>query len=89
MNITLKADDFTNLFDVWMGWGQDWKTQQDRFDKGISYEWKNAYWFEVFYSNLILAREYLKHVGHSFEITNDEAGGWVILTDYDYAVGVQ
>jgi hypothetical protein len=38
MNITLKADDFTNLFDVWMGWGQDWKTRQDRFDKGISYE---------------------------------------------------
>ena len=87
MQVKLDAADFNSLWDLSMEWGQDWKSQSDRFDKGISYEWKFAYWFEVSYANLVLAREYLKSIGAPFEITNDEGSGWVILTNYDHAFG--
>jgi len=82
MEVKISAEDFDNLWDASMKWGNDWKTKSDRFESGISYHWKYAYWFEMSYANLILAREYLKSIGRSFEITSDEAGGWVILTDY-------
>jgi len=88
MQVKLNASDFNYLWDSSMAWGEDWKYQADRFDKGISYHWKHAYFFELSYANLVLAREYLRDTGISFEITNDEAGGWVILTDYDHAFGM-
>lgn len=87
MQVKLDASDFNSLWDASMEWGQDWKLQASRFDNGISYNWKFAYWFEISYANLVLAREYLKSIGASFEITDDEAGGWVILTNYDHAFG--
>ena len=87
MQVKLDASDFNNLWDASMEWGQDWKLQASRFDNGISYNWKFGYWFEISYANLVLAREYLKSIGAAFEITNDEAGGWVILTNYDQAFG--
>lgn len=85
MQVKIDSNDFNQLWDSSMEWGESWKFQADRFDDGISWHWKHAYFFELAYANLILAREYLKSIGVSFEITNDEAGGWVILTDYDHA----
>ena len=83
MQVKMNADDFNNLYDAAMEWGESWRVQKDRFDSGISFFWKYAYFFDMAYANLILAREYLKDSGQSFEITSDEAGGWVILTNYD------
>ena len=88
MQVKLDAGDFNQLWDASMEWGESWKLQGDRFDNGISFHWKHAYWFELHYANLVLAREYLTSIGAPFEITNDEAGGWVILTDYDHAFGM-
>lgn len=87
MAIKLSGEDYTHLFDSTMAWGQDWKEQADRFDKGVTYDWKHAYWFELSYANFVLAREFLIQNGHSFQWTNDAAGGWVILTNYDWALG--
>ena len=85
MDVKLTPEDFTNLWDQSMEWGTEWKSQSERFDSGISYYWKHAYFFEICYANFVLARSYLKAIGVSFEVTHDAAGGWVILTDYDWS----
>ena len=85
LEVTLTAEDFMNLWDESMDWGNEWKTQADRFNRGISFDWQKAYFFEVSYANFILAKSYLKAIGAAFDFTSDEAGGWVILTDYDWA----
>ncbi len=81
MKIT--SNDFTNLFDTSMEWGKDWEHMAYRFDLKISYKWDRAYWFEN-YANLIIARTYLEQNGYEYEITSDMAGGWAILTDYQF-----
>ena len=85
MQVTLTQEDFTNLWDQSMEWGNDWKVQAERFDSGISFHWQRAYFFEIAYANFILAKSYLQSIGVAFEVTHDAAGGWVILTDYDWA----
>lgn len=85
LEVRLTPEDFTNLWEQSMDWGQEWKIQADRFDNGISFNWQKAYFFELCYANFVLARSYLKSIGVLFEVTNDAAGGWVILTDYEWA----
>jgi hypothetical protein len=85
LEVRLTAEDFTNLWEQSMDWGVEWKSQAERFDNGISFHWQKAYFFELCYANFVLARTYLKGIGVSFEVTNDAAGGWVILTDYDWS----
>ena len=60
----------------------EWRAQDGRFDPPVSYEWKRAYWFEMSYANLLFAKLYLDEKGYDYEIASDEAGGWVILTNY-------
>ena len=80
----LTNEDFNRLWDNSMGWGDEWRAQEDRFDPPVSYEWKRAYWFELAYANLIMAKTYLEEQGYAFEVSSDEAGGWVLLTNYEY-----
>lgn len=79
----LSSNDFINLFDASMEWGGEWEIQSDRFVPNVSYGWKRAYWYEN-YSNLVLSRAYLKQEGYKYQMSSDEAGGWVILTDYEF-----
>jgi hypothetical protein len=65
-----------------MGWGSEWRAHDGRFDPPVSYEWKQAYWFEMSYANLLFAKLYLDEKGYDYEVASDEAGGWVILTNY-------
>ena len=78
----LTNEDFDRLWDTSMGWGSEWRAQDGRFDPPVSYEWKQAYWFEMSYANLLFAKLYLDEKGYDYEIASDEAGGWVILTNY-------
>jgi hypothetical protein len=34
------------------------------------------------YANLLFAKLYLDEKGYDYEVASDEAGGWVILTNY-------
>ena len=79
----LSSNDFTNLFDTSMEWGGEWESKGDRFIPHISYGWKRAYWYDS-YANLVLSRAYLKQEGYEYQMSSDEAGGWVILTDYEF-----
>lgn len=78
----LTNEDFDRLWDTSMGWGSEWRAHDGRFEPPVSYEWKQAYWFEISYANLLFAKLYLDEKGYDYEIASDEAGGWVILTNY-------
>ena len=85
---TLTKNDFSNLFDVAMEWGGHWKAQADRFEPGISFNaWQWAYWFEINYAAFLLAKDFLESNGYGYTTTTDEAGGWVILTNYNFETG--
>jgi hypothetical protein len=78
----LTNEDFDRLWDASMGWGDEWRDKADRFDPLVSFKWLQAYWFEMSYANLLFAKLYLDEKGYDYEIASDEAGGWVILTNY-------
>ena len=78
----LTNEDFDRLWDTSMEWGSEWRAHDGRFDPPVSYEWKQAYWFEMSYANLLFAKLYLDEKGYDYEVASDEAGGWVILTNY-------
>ena len=78
----LTNEDFDRLWATSMEWGSEWRAHDGRFDPPVSYEWKQAYWFEMSYANLLFAKLYLDEKGYDYEIASDEAGGWVMLTNY-------
>jgi hypothetical protein len=80
----LTEQDFQNLWDTSMAWGSEWRAQDGRFDPPVSYEWRQAYWFELSYANLVMARTFLESKGEDYEVSSDEAGGWILLTNYEY-----
>ena len=82
MTLKLSEQDFENLWDSSMEWGGEWEIQWERFTPTVSYGWKRAYWFDS-YASLILARTFLKENENDFQFASDEAGGWVLLTDYE------
>ena len=85
IQIDLKAADFEQLWNNSMEWvNQDWQKQEDRFDPSPLFSWKYAYWFDN-YASLKMAEAYLNGVGSArglSEVHSDEAGGWVLLTNY-------
>jgi hypothetical protein len=84
MNLLLTEQDFDRLWDTSMEWqGAGWEAQDGRFSPPISYRWKRAYWFELAYANFVIACSYLEEQGHKYETAEDEAGGWVIVTNYE------
>lgn len=81
----LSEQDFDRLWDTSMQWqGVGWEAQEGRFDPPVSYEWARAYWFELAYANLVMAKDFLDSKGEGYEVSSDEAGGWVLLTNYEY-----
>lgn len=84
MNLTITERDFDRLWDNSMQWqGYGWEQQDGRFSPAVSFKWKRAYWFELAYANFLIACAYLDGQGHKYQAAEDEAGGWVILTDYE------
>ena len=84
MNLMMTERDFDRLWDTSMRWqGEGWEKQEWRFSPPVSFRWERAYWFELAYANLLLACAYLEERGHKYETAEDEAGGWVILTNYE------
>jgi hypothetical protein len=81
MKITEK--DFNRLWDTSMAWGKDWQVQSDRFDADVSFDWKQAYWFDS-YSQIVLARMFFIDENIPYQISADESFGWVLLTDHKY-----
>ena len=85
IQIDINAADFEQLWSNSMQWrGQDWEKQADRFNPMPLFTWKFAYWFDN-YSSLKIAQAFLNSVGSmqgSSKIHSDDAGGWVLLTNY-------
>ena len=86
MELLMTAKDFDRLWDTSMEWqGQGWESQDGRFSPPVSFKWKRAYWFELAYANFLLACSFLEEQGHKYETAEDDAGGWIIVTDYESA----
>ena len=90
VTIELCRDDFVRLGENSMLWGGDdgWRDQQEGFHPlnddhgGINWDAKYAHWFTDA-ASMILARAYLGGIGESHQVLTDEAGGYVITTDYN------
>lgn len=88
--------DFDLLAENAMEWGQHWAAHDGRFEHmeqhyatAPSYKWAIAYWVGRHWTGVILAKSWLEHAGHAYEILSDQAihpngdsFGFVILTDY-------
>ena len=84
MNLLMTERDFDRLWDTSMEWeGNGWEAQDGRFSPPVSFRWKRAYWFELAYANFILACAYLEEQGQKYETAEDDAGGWIIVTNYE------
>jgi hypothetical protein len=82
LTITLNAEDFENLWDSSMAWsGNDWELQDKRFEPQPKYDWKYSYWFDS-YSALLIARDFLTNQNCPSTTHADNAGGWVLLTNF-------
>jgi len=83
VNLLMTEKDFDRLWDTSMAWGNHWRAQDGRFSPPVSFRWKRAYWFELAYANFLLACSYLEEQGHKYETAEDDAGGWIIVTNYE------
>ena len=82
LKIKINSNSFEHLWDNSMAWaGTDWQAQAERFEPKPKYNWKYAYWFES-YPALLIARAFLESQGKRHAIHSDEAGGWVLLTNF-------
>jgi hypothetical protein len=80
IEIDLTAADFERLWVNSMRWqGINWEEQAARFDPLPEFSWTYAYWFDE-YAALKMAEGFLS--ADQCSIHSDEAGGWVILTNY-------
>jgi len=80
IEIDITAADFERLWVNSMKWrGIDWEDQAARFVPRPDFTWTYAYWFDE-YAALKLAEGFL--TSDECRIHSDEAGGWVILTNY-------
>jgi len=75
--------DFDKLASTSMLWaGTDWASQDDRFDDGITFDWKIAYWFAD-RASIILGKNFLNNLGFPFQETYDDAmDEYILLTNY-------
>jgi hypothetical protein len=80
IQIDLTAADFERLWDNSMKWRDyNWQDQAERFEPKPDYKWLYAYWFDN-YAALKMAEGFL--TADECKIHSDEAGGWVLLTNY-------
>jgi hypothetical protein len=80
----LTNEDFMRLFQTSMEWGVHWGKHASHFDPKVqSYEWRWAYWFDL-YANLLFGRQFLEQEEFSFEVVWDEGSdAWLLLTNYE------
>jgi hypothetical protein len=82
VEIELDALGFEHLWDQSMAWaGTDWAAQDGRFEPMPNYTDKWSYFFEN-YLHAVIALGFLKGVGEKATLHSDEAGGWLIVTNY-------
>ena len=86
LEIKLDAFGFENLWYnsmAWAGYGDDWKKQNERFigADSLTYDWTWAYWFTD-WVDIVIAGAFLESCNEKFSVYSDEAGGYVILTNY-------
>ena len=84
VEIELDATGFESMWDnsmAWQGYNEDWKAQDGRFDPMPSYNFNWAYFYDN-YLNAVVGMGFLKAIGESATLHSDEAGGWLIVTNY-------
>jgi hypothetical protein len=82
IQIDLDEQGFEYLWINSMKWnGIDWEKQEDRFDPKPSFSWAYAYWFDS-YASLKMGEAYLTAVNEDYSIHSDEAGDWLLLSNF-------
>ena len=86
INLQMDENDFNRLYSSSMNWaGEDWATQDGRFEPLPDYrKFIRAYWFEN-YVDLLVARSYLTAAGFESSTHHDGAEDFlthVLLTDF-------
>jgi hypothetical protein len=82
IQIDLDEQGFEHLWNNSMAWdGNVWAIQEDRFDPKPEFSWKFAYWFDS-YVSLKMGEAYLTAVNEDYSIHSDEAGDWLLLTNF-------
>ena len=82
IEIELDAEGFENIWDNSMAWGgTDWAAQDGRFDPMPDYNFEWAYFYASYLSALI-SISYLKSIREKATLHSDEAGGWLIVTNF-------
>jgi len=96
ITVDMEPEDFDCLVEQSMQWGPSLSEQCDngRFEtvggeRDISKTWKMAYWMGDSYANVLLAKSYLKSIGHTYDVVWDMAVdqggqclGYILLTNY-------
>jgi|688.fasta_scaffold1056031_2 hypothetical protein len=90
ITIQMTSEDAERLTVTSMAWGNDWASQDGRFESvkiqgdAPSYRLGHAYWMESCATAYILFTSYLSAHGFGFEVLWDlaENGGYVVLTDW-------
>jgi hypothetical protein len=82
VEIELSPEGFEHMWDNSMLWDEgDWASQDGRFIPMPDYKWDYAYFCEE-YVNAVICMGYLKAIGEPASLHSDEAGGWLIVTNY-------
>ena len=82
VEIELDANGFEHLWDNSMAWaGSNWEAQDGRFNPMPENNFTWAYFCEN-YINAVIAMGFLKTTGERATLHSDEAGGWLIVTNY-------
>jgi hypothetical protein len=89
MTYELTENDFEQLSNTSMKWGQSWKEQDDRFevmhsDSAIDYSFEMAYWVGKEYTNVIFAKMFLTKHCCTYQVLWDLCGDcqYLITTNY-------
>ena len=91
MTYELTENDFEQLSNTSMKWGQSWKEQDDRFeimhsDSDIDYNFEMAYWVGKEYTNVIFAKMFLTKHCYTYQVLWDLCaygdGQYLIITNY-------
>jgi hypothetical protein len=88
--IEMTSDDAERLTVTSMAWGNQWASQDGRFEllknqnEAPSYHWGHIHWMESGAAAYILFTSYLTAHGFGHELLWDlaEDGGYVVLTDW-------
>jgi hypothetical protein len=84
VQIELDEHGFEHMWDnsmAWNGYSEDWQVQDGRFSPKPDWTFTWAYFYDN-YINAMLGMSYLKAIDELATMHSDEAGGWLIVTNY-------